>query len=155
MTEPHDPNCIFCRIIAGEADRSGVFWDDAVAIGMLDIRPARDGHSLLIPKGHYPIIGDIPTHTLGPLFQRAQLLNRAVELAFGADGSFSCYNTHVSQSVDHFHLHIIPRIHGDQLLKKGKWRREPLEDSSALQPQRDKLAEVMTSLAAERDLLDA
>ena len=150
MTEPRDPTCIFCRIIAGEADRAGVFWDDDVAICMLDIRPARDGHALLIPKGHYPTLKDIPADQLGPLFQRAQLLNRAAEIAFDADGSFSCYNTHVSQSVDHFHLHVIPRRHGDQLLKKGNWHRGPIEDLAELRPQRDRLADVMSSLAADR-----
>jgi histidine triad (HIT) family protein len=150
MTEPFDPRCIFCRIIRGEADRGGVFWDDDVAICMLDIRPAREGHSLVIPKAHYPTLIDIPAGLLGPLFERAQLVNRSVELAFNADGSFSAYNTRVSQSVDHFHLHVIPRRHGDQLLKKGRWSREPIEDLSTLRPQRDRLAEVMATLARER-----
>jgi histidine triad (HIT) family protein len=149
MTAPFDPTCIFCRIIAGEADRAHVFWDDDVAIGMLDIRPARDGHALLIPKGHHATLKDIPAELLGPLFQRAQLLHRAVEIAFGADGSFSCYNTHVSQSVDHFHLHVIPRMHGDQLLKKGKWRRGPVEDPATLLPQRARLEEAMHAAASE------
>lgn len=155
MTEPHDPTCIFCRIIRGEADRDGVFWDDDVAICMLDIRPAREGHSLVIPKAHYPTLIDMPADLLGPVFERAQLVNRAVEIAFDADGSFSAYNTRVSQSVDHFHLHIIPRKHGDQLLKKGKWRRDPLENSDELRPQRDRLAEVMASLDRERASRDA
>jgi histidine triad (HIT) family protein len=150
MTEPHDPSCIFCRIIRGEADRDGVFWDDDVAICMLDIRPAREGHSLVIPKAHYPTLIDIPAELLGPLFERAQLVNRAVELALDADGSFSAYNTRVSQSVDHFHLHVIPRRHGDQLLKKGKWHRGPIEDLATLRPQRDRLAHVMATLAGER-----
>lgn len=155
MTEPHDPTCIFCRIIRGEADRDGVFWDDDVAICTLDIRPAREGHSLVIPKAHYPTLIDMPADLLGPVFERAQLVNRAVEIAFDADGSFSAYNTRVSQSVDHFHLHIIPRKHGDQLLKKGKWRRDPLENYDELRPQRDRLAEVMASLDRERASRDA
>ena len=85
MTEPFDPSCIFCRIIRGEADRDGVFWDDEVAICMLDIRPAREGHSLVIPKAHYPTLIDLPAELLGPLFERAQLVNRAVEIAFDAE----------------------------------------------------------------------
>jgi histidine triad (HIT) family protein len=148
MSQPFDPTCVFCRIIAGEADRETVFWEDDVAICMLDIRPAKDGHSLLIPRAHHPTLKDMPVDLLGPLFERAQLLNRAVEIAFDADGSFSCYNTHVSQSVDHFHLHVIPRMHGDQLLKKGKWKRGPVEDPDELRPQRDLLAAAMRELLA-------
>lgn len=150
MPEPYDPTCIFCQIIRGEASRDGVFWDDDLAICMLDIRPAREGHSLVIPKAHYPTLIDLPADLLGPLFERAQLLNRAVELAFEADGSFSAYNTRVSQSVDHFHLHVIPRRHGDKLLKTGNWHRSPIEDLTSLKPQRDRLAEVMAALAGER-----
>ncbi len=148
MTLPFDPTCVFCRIISGEADRDLVFWDDEVAICLLDIRPVKTGHALVIPKAHVPTLKDMPEDLLGPVFHRAQALNRAVEIAYDADGSFSAYNTHVSQSVDHFHLHVIPRTHGDQLLKKGRWKRDPLDDTSELWPQRDRLAEVMRALLA-------
>jgi histidine triad (HIT) family protein len=152
MTEPRDPNCIFRRIIAGEVDREYVFWEDEVAIGLLDHRPLKPGHALLIPKAHYVTIKDLPRDLLGPFFDRAAVLARAVEVAFDADGSFSGYNTHVSQSVDHFHLHVVPRTFGDKLFSGGKWVRIPVKDKEVQRQRRDALGEAMRRLMAPADV---
>ena len=148
MSRPYDPNCVFCRIIVGEEDRKDVFWEDDIAIGLLDIRPLKPGHALLIPKDHYVTLKDLPTEIIGPIFVRAARLNRAVEVAFDADGSFSGYNTHVSQSVDHFHLHVVPRTFGDKLFAGGKWVRLRVKDADAQRERRDQLAAAMTAAMA-------
>ena len=148
MTTPFDPTCVFCRIIDGEADRENVFWEDDVAVGLMDHRPLRPGHALLIPKAHHVTIKDLPPDLIGPFFQRAAALNRAVEVAFGADGSFSGYNTHVSQSVDHFHLHVVPRKFGDKLFSGGKWKRVPIVDRESHLARRDALGAAMRDLLA-------
>jgi histidine triad (HIT) family protein len=148
MPRPYDPTCVFCRIIAGEEDRKDVFWEDDIAIGLLDIRPLKPGHALLIPKDHYVTLKDLPSEMIGPIFIRAACLNRAVEVAFGADGSFSGYNTHVSQSVDHFHLHVVPRTFGDKLFAGGKWVRIRVKDAEAQRERRDHLAAAMTAAMA-------
>lgn len=150
MDHHHDPTCIFCRIIAGEADRENVFWEDDVAMGLMDHRPLKHGHALLIPKSHYLTIKDLPPEMIGPLFQRAAVLNRAVEMAFDADGSFSGYNTRVSQSVDHFHLHVLPRTFGDKLFSGGKWVRTPVRDRDKQRGRRDALRDAMQSLMSQR-----
>ena len=146
MPHPHDPNCIFCRIIDGNEDRDNVFWEDDVAVGLMDHRPLKPGHALLIPKVHYVTIKDLPADLIGPLFERAAALNRAVEAAFGADGSFSGYNTHVSQSVDHFHLHVVPRRFGDKLFSGGKWVRIPIKNRDEHHARRDALGNAMREL---------
>lgn len=148
MPRAYDPTCVFCRIIAGEENRKDIFWEDDVAIGLLDIRPLKPGHALLIPKDHYVTLKDLPTEIIGPLFIRAARLNRAVEVAFSADGSFSGYNTHVSQSVDHFHLHVVPRTFGDKLFAGGKWVRIRVKDAEAQRERRDHLAAAMTAVMA-------
>lgn len=148
MPEPFDPTCVFCRIIAGEADRENVFWEDDLALGLLDHRPLKPGHALLIPRDHHVTIKDLPAELIGPLFTRAAALNRAVEIAFGADGSFSGYNTHVSQSVDHFHLHVVPRRFGDKLFSGGRWVRQPITDADAHRKRRDALGAAMRSQLA-------
>jgi len=146
MIHPHDPNCIFCRIIAGEEDRGNVFWEDDVAVGLMDHRPLKPGHALLIPRAHYATVKDLPHDLIGPLFERAAVLNRAVEVALGADGSFSGYNTHVSQSVDHFHLHVVPRTFGDKLFSGGRWVRRRIKDVAEHHAQRDALGNTMREL---------
>ena len=149
MSRPCDPTCIFCRIIAGDEDRKDVFWEDDVAIGLMDIRPLKPGHALLIPRAHYTTLKEFPAELIGPLFHRAAILNRAVEVAFEADGSFSGYNTHVSQSVDHFHLHVVPRTFGDKLFSGGKWVRIPIKDHEKQARRRDQLSAAMKTLMAE------
>lgn len=146
MPHPHDPVCIFCRIIAGHEDRENVFWEDDVAVGVMDHRPLKPGHALLIPKAHYVTIKDLPSDLIGPLFERAAILTRAVEIAFEADGSFSGYNTHVSQSVDHFHLHVVPRRFGDKLFSGGRWVRQPIRDVDQQRARRDTLGRAMQEL---------
>lgn len=146
MSRPHDPDCVFCQIIAGEAVRDNIFWEDDVAIGLMDHRPLKPGHALLIPKAHVVTLKDMPHDLIGPLFQRAAHLNRAVEIAFDADGSFSGYNTHVSQSVDHFHLHVVPRKFGDKLFSGGRWARIPIKDKQEHLARRDQLGAAMQSL---------
>lgn len=150
MNHFHDPNCIFCRIIGGGEDRGNVFWEDDIAIGLRDHRPLKDGHALLIPRAHFATIKDLPSDLIGPLFRRAAELNRAVEVAFDADGSFSAYNTHVSQSVDHFHLHVVPRTFGDRLFSGGKWIRKSIKDAEKHRARRDALGDAMRSLIGQR-----
>jgi histidine triad (HIT) family protein len=107
-------NCAFCRIISGEVEAE-VVWRSEGAIAFLDHRPLFPGHVLLIPAEHIATLGDLPAPQVGPLFQIAQRLERAVEAALNADGTFIAINNSVSQSVPHLHIHIVPRRKGDGL----------------------------------------
>ncbi len=138
-------DCIFCRIVRGEAP-ADVFFEDERTLGFLDIAPLKPGHALLIPKAHYETVKELPVDLIGPFFRNAQRLARAVEIAFDADGSFSGYNTHVSQSVPHFHLHVVPRKYGDRLFAGGRWVRHPYADRTTAERLRDGLREAMAML---------
>ncbi|WP_376788842.1 HIT family protein [Thermoflexus sp.] len=106
--------CVFCRILRGEAPAFMVLEDERSA-AFLDQRPLFPGHCLLIPRSHYETLTDLPPELVGPLFQNARLLARAVEVGLGAEGSFVAINNRVSQSVPHLHIHIVPRRKGDGL----------------------------------------
>ena len=107
-------NCLFCGIVNGEVGASIVF-EDEVSTAFLDHRPLFPGHCLLVPKQHLETLSDVPVELIGPLFQNAQLLVRAVEVALQAEGSFVAMNNRVSQSVPHFHIHVVPRRRKDGL----------------------------------------
>ena len=94
---------------------SAVVFEDEVSFSFLDRRPIFPGHCLLVPKEHYETLDDLPGSLVGPLFTNVQTLSRAVELGLNADGTFVAINNRVSQSVPHFHVHIVPRRHGDGL----------------------------------------
>ncbi len=112
-SSPDDP-CPFCRIGARESDAKIVF-EDAISIAFLDFRPLFPGHCLLIPKGHFGTFLDLPADLIGPFFSNAQLVAKAVQDAMQAEGTFVAMNNTVSQSVPHFHVHIVPRRRGDGL----------------------------------------
>ena len=115
--------CAFCDIVAGKVPAE-VVWRDEDSIAFLDHRPLFPGHVLLIPTKHVETLADLPASLVGPLFQAAQRLETAVESAMDAEGSFVAVNNHVSQSVPHLHVHIVPRRKGDGL-KGFFWPRTP------------------------------
>jgi histidine triad (HIT) family protein len=107
-------DCAFCRIAGGETDAHVVF-EDEVSLAFLDKRPLFPGHVLLIPRQHHEAIWDLPDELVRPLFTNARLLSRAVREAMGAQGAFVAANNVVSQSVPHFHVHVVPRNRKDGL----------------------------------------
>jgi histidine triad (HIT) family protein len=106
--------CTFCRIALNKEDPAIVFQDD-VSLAFLDNRPLFAGHTLLIPRDHYQTFSDLPKELIGGLFSNAQLIERAVRTAMNAEGSFIGANNLISQSVLHFHIHIVPRNQKDGL----------------------------------------
>ena len=44
-------NCVFCRIIHGEAPSARIY-EDELTIAFLDINPINPGHTLAVPKRH-------------------------------------------------------------------------------------------------------
>ena len=52
-------DCIFCKIVKGEIPAEKVYEGDNF-IGILDIEPIAEGHTLIIPKKHYKTVIDIP-----------------------------------------------------------------------------------------------
>ena len=47
-----DDNCIFCKIANGEIPSATVYEDDDFR-AILDLGPASNGHTLILPKNHY------------------------------------------------------------------------------------------------------
>jgi histidine triad (HIT) family protein len=107
-------DCAFCAIASGDADAHVVF-EDSDTLAFLDNRPLFPGHSLLIPREHLETIWELPDDLLATLFENARLLSQAVRDAMGAQGAFVAANNVVSQSVPHFHVHLVPRNRKDGL----------------------------------------
>ena len=107
-------DCLFCKIIAGDIPATKVYEDDEV-IAFLDIHPVNDGHTLVIPKEHYAMLSDTPDDIAASLMRVVPHLSRSILKAVGAEAfNIGVNNGKIaSQSVDHVHLHIIPRFEGD------------------------------------------
>ncbi|MGV3489016.1 MAG: HIT family protein [Tuberibacillus sp.] len=110
----HDPNCIFCKIINGEIPSAKVYEDEHV-YAFLDISQVTKGHTLVIPKEHYPNIFELPAETASKLFSVVPKIANAVKEAYDPIGMNLLNNNGEAamQSVFHYHMHIIPRYGKD------------------------------------------
>jgi histidine triad (HIT) family protein len=106
--------CLFCAIVSGQAAGHRVF-EDAEAVAFLDHRPLFPGHVLVVPRRHVETLTDLPEAAVGPFFTRVRRLAGAVERGMAAGGTFVAANNRVSQSVPHFHVHVVPRRPRDGL----------------------------------------
>ena len=132
-------DCVFCRIIAGEIPAAIVFEDEET-VAFLDAKPLFPGHTLVVPREHYQTLTDLPEDKVEPLFRRARNLAAAVESAMEAEGSFVAMNNHVSQSVPHLHVHVVPRRKGDGL-RGFFWPRTKYRDDAHIEQVRRAIAE--------------
>jgi histidine triad (HIT) family protein len=110
--------CIFCELIAGTADATVVYEDEAiVAFLPLPEDQLADGHVLVATKRH---VGDAFEAT-GPDLQAVilgvQEVAHALRSALGANGVnvLNASGPHSDQSVLHLHFHVVPRWEGDGL----------------------------------------
>jgi histidine triad (HIT) family protein len=113
-SDKFDPNCIFCKIVRNPTENDIVYQDES-SLAFLDHRPLFPGHCLVIPKSHLETIHDLPDSLLAPFFSTVKLLASAIERAMQAQGTFIAANNRISQSVPHFHVHVVPRKKGDGL----------------------------------------
>lgn len=119
--------CSFCDIVNNETQVYKIYEDQKVLI-FLDKRPLFYGHCLLIPKDHYETLSDLPPAFLSVFTKRLQQITRVVEQGMQAEGSFIAANNKVSQSVPHFHMHIVPRRRGDGL-RGFFWPRQKIQEA--------------------------
>jgi histidine triad (HIT) family protein len=109
-----DPNCIFCKIIAGKIP-SRLIMQNEKAIALLDAFPLSVGHSLVIPKSHYAKVQQMGKQDAMAVFERVWELVGAVET--GSEVTASTIAIHngseAGQEVPHVHVHIVPRKRGD------------------------------------------
>jgi histidine triad (HIT) family protein len=119
-----DPDCIFCKVVAGEIPATLVAEDER-AIAFMDISPATRGHTLVIPREHSTDLTVVGAEDLAACAALAQrVAGRQLEV-LGADGVnlLNSCRPAAWQTVFHFHIHVIPRYDGDPL--RLPWIPEP------------------------------
>ena len=106
--------CLFCKIIAGEIPCTKVYEDDTV-LAFLDIHPTNIGHTLVIPKTHFPNLYETPDKTLAQMMMIVKKLSVAIKTAVGAAGiNIEMNNDQIAgQIIFHTHIHIVPRFSDD------------------------------------------
>ncbi|MEO5986029.1 MAG: histidine triad nucleotide-binding protein [Candidatus Limnocylindria bacterium] len=107
MTDP-DPDCLFCKIVAGEIPSDQVHADDDV-VAFRDINPQAPTHVLVIPRRHIP-----DAHALGAddgaILSRLFTVTSQIADAEGLDAGYRVVTNvgeEAGQSVFHLHLHLL------------------------------------------------
>jgi histidine triad (HIT) family protein len=116
-----DPDCIFCKIIAGELPSTKIDEDEHT-IAFMDINPATRGHALVIPRNHSRDLLEIADDDLAATAAAAQRLARRVKDKLAPDGVnlINSCGAAAWQTVFHFHVHVIPRYADDPSRDKLK-----------------------------------
>ena len=111
-----DADCVFCKIVQKQAP-SSIIYEDEYVMAFLDIRPASEGHVLVISKEHYEGILDIPSDLLGRVHQVSKRVAIAVKQALNVDGInvIQQNGRAANQEVFHIHVHVIPRHLGQKM----------------------------------------
>jgi histidine triad (HIT) family protein len=117
-------DCIFCKIVAGEAPSWKVYEDDSV-YAFLDIHPVSEYHTLIIPKQHYENIFDIPEKELTEVILVVKKLADLYHTQLGINNVqiINSSGAEAQQHVFHIHFHIVPRKRGDG--QDVKWTTHP------------------------------
>jgi len=130
--------CIFCKIVAGDAPAQRVH-EDASTLSFMDLFPASRGHLLVVPKRHFSDILGADEASLVGVIAASRRLALAMKRALAPDGIgvHQLNGAAAGQTVFHYHMHLIPRRMGDPVGFHGRKQAELSE-----------LAEVAAAIAS-------
>jgi histidine triad (HIT) family protein len=130
-------DCTFCEIVSGRLPSFRVLEDEH-AVAFLDIHPFSRGHTLVVPREHARDIWAISEATHGHVALIVHRVSALVKAALAPDGVNIRHSTGeaAGQEVFHFHTHVIPRWHGDDV---------SLSSASASRDQLERVLELITS----------
>lgn len=109
-------DCIFCDIVAGEASARSVAGN-SLALAFLDVNPATEGHTLVVPRSHAEDIWELTSADSAAVWELTRMVARRLRAALQPDGLTILQSNGEAawQHVFHFHIHVLPRWKGDGL----------------------------------------
>ena len=127
-----NPECVFCRIAAGELLAHVVYEDDRV-MAIMDLGQVNPGHTLVLARHHAETMMDLDEDTAAHAFRIANRLARAIERTYAPAGQTILQaNRPIGfQTVGHFHLHVLPRQEDDGVELTWPAKNPPQEELAA------------------------
>ena len=107
-------DCLFCKIINKEISAE-IVYEDSDTVAVLDIHPRAPGHTMILPKIHAENILDLPEEGIEPVFKAVKKVTELLNKSLRPDGfTIGINHGKVSgQTIEHLHIHIIPRWNND------------------------------------------
>jgi ATP adenylyltransferase len=109
---PRPAGCILCMVRDGNPDVVDLsFWRDDLFVASVNLYPYNPGHLLLYPRRHLEDIREMSPPEEQRLAEVQRWLLGLIDRACGPKGYNIGYNMGgaAGASIDHLHLHIIPR----------------------------------------------
>ena len=121
-----DPNCIFCKVLAGEIPSEEVDSDERT-VTVMDINPATRGHVVVITRTHAENLFELDDEDLLAAMQTVRRVAQRMRETLDPAGFNILHNIGRAawQSIFHFHVHVVPRYEDDPL--ELPWVPEPAD----------------------------
>ena len=114
--DPADGGCFLCAAANEQAPEASLVVDrDELTLTLLNRYPYSSGHLMVAPLRHVPDLVSLSAGEGAAVFAATQVAIRALSEAMHPGG----FNLGVNQgaaagaSIEHFHLHVVPRWGGD------------------------------------------
>ncbi len=122
--------CIFCSLVRGDVPKTAVLETEET-LAFLDVSPVAAGHTVLVPKKHFPTFLDLPAGLGEQLIADKQAICTGLLRGLGALGVNMCMNLNeaAGQMVFHVHFHLIPRFAGDGL---ALWKQDKYDSQQRM-----------------------
>ncbi len=104
--------CSFCDI---QKDKDKIIAENETFFAVFDDNPVNDGHCLIVPKRHVISFFNLTDEELEDCYEIIKEVKKYIDKNFSPDG----YNVGVNEgraagrTIDHLHIHLIPRYAGD------------------------------------------
>ena len=111
---PASPDCVFCRIAAGNLPAHIVHQCDRL-VAFLDISPIRPGHTQIIARDHHVSFDETPPDLLTDITLVGQRIARVLKRLYDVERvGFAFLGTDVA----HVHAHLVPLVEPDDLTSR-------------------------------------
>jgi histidine triad (HIT) family protein len=130
-------DCIFCQIVEGRAPSFPVD-EDATTQSFLDLFPVAPGHTLVVTKAHFENLFEASPEALAGVAAASRRVAHAIREAIAPDGIgvFQLNGAAAGQTVFHYHMHLVPRWHGQEFKLHSRIR----GNAAALRATAEKIA---------------
>ena len=133
-------DCIFCKLANGVFPTNAIYEDGDFKV-ILDADPATKGHTLILPKEHAANLFELDDETCTKALLVAKRVATQMRDKLGCAGVNMVQNNGAAagQTVDHFHIHLIPRYVDDPDKTICGWSHQKFTD--------EEIAEIKNTLA--------
>ena len=131
-------SCPFCKLIEednlslNQVSSNQIFYQSKNFFCVYNIKPILPGHSLVIPKRHVKNFFELKDVEVIEMFKVIKKAYNALKKVYDSDGLNIAIQEGESggQSVEHLHMHVIPRRKGDMQGNPSQWFVKLLESNS-------------------------